>query len=584
MDYDDEDYYSHGEDVEGEFNEDSLPNDEYDKLYELLPKLKAKLKDYNDEIPQQDLKEALYYNYYELGPSIEELKSKFKKKKIEKIKQSFDQPSPDDKILQAQSSAFNDNFGNLKLGSKPKSPSPAPAAAKTKKKLDIESKLASNKTYSKPHKSFVVIGHVDAGKSTLMGRILLDYGIVDAKTVDKLVKESTRAGKGSFALAWILDQTEEERSHGVTVDICATDFETSTTRFTAIDAPGHRDFVPQMIGGVSQADFALLVVDAIEGEFESGFAMDGQTKEHTILAKNLGIEKLCIAINKLDKEDWSQDRFNQIKLQLTEYLTSDEVEFTEDQLDFIPISGLSGNNVVNRDESIESFNWYKGPTLGKYLETVKLSSNIDSKKVQDEEFYLTVSDSFKDKGEIKVTGKIISGVIESGDTIVSLPSDITLSVQSLLVANNKFDFAINGEVVQLTFKANQVTNDTIDPFRIGDLIAHVGSPIHTVKKFTISLHLFNLDKPLLVGTPFVLFRNNCQVPARIIKLIEVTSSQKKKKKKNLLHLVSKQTAIVEIEIEGNPLPLTIFKDNKTLGRIVIRREGSTVGAGTVIGF
>ncbi|ODV79482.1 uncharacterized protein CANTADRAFT_90560 [Suhomyces tanzawaensis NRRL Y-17324] len=505
--------------------------------------------------------------------------------KISKAAQNFNGPSPDDKIINAQKAAFEDKLGNLQLSESSEAATKKPVkVTKPTKKLNLEHELSTNKTYSKPHKSFVVIGHVDAGKSTLMGRMLLDFGIVDIKTVNKLVKEAERAGKGSFALAWVMDQTAEERAHGVTVDICATDFETEKTRFTAIDAPGHKDFVPQMIGGVSQADFALLVVDSITGEFEAGFAMDGQTKEHTILAKNLGIERVCVAVNKMDKENWDELRFNSIKSQLLEYLTSDEVGFAADQIDFVPISGLTGENVVKRNSSLEALSWYKGPTLGEYLETVKLSSDINADSISQllaEDFYLSVHDAIKDKGEIKVSGKISSGVIQVGETIVSAPNDVALQVNGLKSAGKPVDFAVRGELVQMSFKASQIENDTIEVFRIGDLVSKVGSPAKSVKKLTIALHLFNMTKPLLVGSPFVLFRNNCQAPARITKLIEVTSGKKKKK---LLHLVSKQTAIVEVEVEGNALPVTKYSDNKILGRVVIRREGVTIGAGTVVDF
>ncbi|CAX40943.1 GTP binding protein, putative [Candida dubliniensis CD36] len=574
MDFDDDelDYSSHEEE---DFDENKLNNEEYDLLHEMLPGLKEKLRSYNDEIPEYDLKEALYYNYFEIGPAIDELKSKFKKK-ITKAKENFTQPSPDDVVLDAQKQAF-EGVANLKIAEAPQSKKPK--ETKPFKKVDIAKALLSP-DYAKPRKSFVVIGHVDAGKSTLMGRLLYDFGIIDAKTVSKLVKEAEKAGKGSFALAWVMDQTEEERSHGVTVDICATDFETATTKFTAIDAPGHRDFVPQMISGVSQADFALLVVDSISGEFEAGFALDGQTKEHTILAKNFGLERICVAVNKMDKENWDEHRFDAIRTQMTEFLTGPEVNFDKSQIDFIPISGLTGNNVVKRDLSVESFKWYQGPTLAEYIEGVELGGG-SKESIGSEPFFLSVHDVFKDKGELKVSGKVSSGSVYSGETIVALPSGESLQVQSLKVSKKPVDFAISGELTQMAFKTSQISNESVDQIRIGDLITKAGSPVKTAHKLTVVLHLFNMDKPLLVGTPFVLFRNNTQVPARISKIVEIVNGKKKKK---VLHLVSQQTAIVEIELAGANLPVTKFDDNKVLGRIVIRREGTTIGAGTVIDF
>jgi len=500
--------------------------------------------------------------------------------KIIKAKDNFGKPSPDDEILNAQKQAF-EGVGNLKIDEAPKEKSTTKVKeTKPFKKVDIDNELISNPQFTKPHKSFVVIGHVDAGKSTLMGRLLFDYGIVDAKTVNKLVKESEKIGKGSFALAWIMDQTEEERSHGVTVDICATDFEVDTTKFTAIDAPGHRDFVPQLIGGVSNADFALLVIDSITGEFEAGFALDGQTKEHTILAKNLGIEKICVVVNKMDKEDWNENRFETIKTQLFEFLTSSDVDFQPDQIDFVPISGLTGNNVVKRDPSIESFKWYTGPTLAQYIESVQVLGT-DETNVTQEPFYLSVHDVYKDKGDLKVIGKINGGYIQPGETVVFYPSEQKLQVLSVQVSQQTVDFAIEGQLTTLIFKSSQVSNESVDVVRIGDVVTKVQSSIKTVKKFTASVHLFNMDKPLLVGMPFVLFRNSSQVPARISNIIEITNSNKKKKKK-VLHLTSNQNAVVEIEVDGgSSLPLTTYEDNAKLGRIVLRREGHTIGAGKV---
>lgn len=514
---------------------------------------------------------------------------------IAKAKTNFSAPSPDDKILQAQNDVFDKDMKNLKISqsletvdsenlsssisaSKDKQPKPT----KPFKKVDLVDELSSNKNLTKPHKSFVVIGHIDAGKSTLMGRLLFDLGVVDAKTVNKLVREAEKSGKGSFALAWIMDQTSEERSRGVTVDICATSFDTPTTRFTAIDAPGHKDFVPQMISGVSQADLALLVVDSINGEFEAGFFMDGQTKEHTLLAKSLGIEKICVVVNKMDKEDWSDERFEDIKTQMLSFLTGSEVGFLAEQVSFIPISGLSGVNVVKNDHSIKAFDWYKGPTLVNFLESVGLSSvSIDKdtiRELSEEDFNLAVNDVFEvSNSEFGITGKVSRGLIQTGETIMVSPTKDYLQIQKILIDGKPVDVAIRGEIATMHFKLNQLANKSIDELMVGDLISKINSPIASVKKFTCDINLFNMSKPLLVGTPFVLFRNNRQVPARISEIVEIKGSKKKKK-----HLVSSQKATVVIEVNDDRLlPITKYSDNKVLGRIVIRREGSTIGAGVV---
>lgn len=511
-----------------------------------------------------------------------------------KVKSNFDEPSPDDEIINAQKKAFEKNMGNLKISEERNNSSSTvdtitekqpPKKTQPFKKIELSKELSTHTTYLKPHKSFVVIGHVDAGKSTLMGRLLFDLGIIDAKTVNNLVRQSEKLGKGSFALAWIMDQTSEERSRGVTVDICATNFETETSRFTAIDAPGHKDFVPQMISGVSQADFALLVIDSITGEFESGFTMDGQTKEHTILARNLGIAKLCVVVNKMDKEDWSERRFEDIKFQMTEFLTGSDIGFSSDQIDFVPISGLTGNNVVKTDTSIKAFDWYKGPTLSNYLESIRLPDQIVDNdlvsKLIKEDFNMSINDIYSiSSSEFGVSGKITSGMIQAGETVSISPNQEYLQIQSLSIHDKPVNVGISGEIVLMNFKINQLTNKTSDDLNIGDLILKIDSPITAVKTFIASIHLFNMNKPLLVGTPFVLFRNNSHIPARISKIVDIESSKKKKK-----HLISKQSATVGITVQGDRLlPVTRFSDNKILGRVVIRREGVTVGAGTISDF
>lgn len=486
------------------------------------------------------------------------------------MNKNFSEDSPDDKILNAQKSAFESGLKNLHIDE-------APPKKDVFKNIDIKSELSKNKVFEKNNKSFVVIGHVDAGKSTLMGRLLLDLKIVDIKTVNKLVKQSESLGKGSFALAWIMDQTSEERSRGVTVDICATNFETDSTRFIAIDAPGHKDFVPQMISGVCQADFALLIIDSITGEFESGFQLDGQTKEHTLLAKNLGISNICCVINKLDKENWSQDRFEFIKSQLSDYLSND-IGFNESQMSFIPLSGLTGNNVIKK-EPIADFEWYKGPTLIEYLESVQIPQQYDKvENLLHEQFNLVITDIVETSNqEFTVTGKIVGGVVQTGQLVKLVPINEQLKIQKLKIGDKPSSFALKGEIVELSFSKKQFKEKTFEDLVIGDIILSIDSAIQSVSTFVASINLFNLKKPLLLGTPFILFRNNYNLPATLTNIISVNGGKKKK------HLVSNKSAEVEIKIKHDRLlPITKFSDNEFLGKIVLRREGVTIGAGTVI--
>lgn len=490
-----------------------------------------------------------------------------------KVKANFSKPSPDDVILNAQKQAFEENHNkkredealakdvsNLKIAPK--------QATKPKSKIDLDAELSKRQT--KPHTSFVVIGHVDAGKSTLTGRLLLENNIVDKNTYTKLKREAEKAGKGSFSLAWVMDQTEEERNRGVTIDICTSEFETKNGYFTIVDAPGHRDFVPNMITGVSQADIAVLVVDSSTDAFESGFSLDGQTKEHTILAKSLGINKIVVAVNKMDNNDWSQDRFEEIRGQLTEFLKI--TGFQEHQIQFVPCSGLTGLNVATKPTSADDqrkLNWYNGDSLLGALEQSERFSRDFTKP-----FTLSISDIVSNS---EFTGRVDTGTIQPGETVLFAPSNQAGVVDSVVVNNAKVPVGIAGDNVTLKIKDVQV-----EEIQVGDVISIVTTEIPSVSKFESRLVLFDLKRPLLLGTQFVLFRGNVQQAAKITKIIslldKVTGQVSKKKPK---HLGSYQSAMVEIELLGRQLPLQLFKDNKQLGRVVLRKDGSTIGAGIV---
>jgi len=212
----------------------------------------------------------------------------------------------------------------------------------------------------KLHVNLVVIGHVDAGKSTSTGHLIYKCGGIDERTIAKFEKESSESGKASFKYAWVLDKLKAERERGITIDISLWKFESPKYYFTIIDAPGHRDFIKNMITGTSQADVAILMIASPEGEFEAGISKDGQTREHALLAFTLGVKQMVVCANKMDEKtvNYSESRFNEIKTEVQAYLK--KVGYNPDKIPFIPISGWNGDNMI---EASPNMGWYKGPTL-----------------------------------------------------------------------------------------------------------------------------------------------------------------------------------------------------------------------------
>ncbi|MGC8679511.1 MAG: GTP-binding protein, partial [Fervidicoccaceae archaeon] len=221
----------------------------------------------------------------------------------------------------------------------------------------------------KPHLNLVVIGHVDHGKSTTVGHILYRLGFIDPKKMAELEAEAQKRGKESFKFAWLLDNLKEERERGVTIDLSFMKFETKKYYFTIIDAPGHRDFVKNMITGASQADAAILVVSARKGEFEAGMSPEGQTREHLLLAKTMGIDQIIVAINKMDATEppYSQERFKQVVDVMTKFMKG--LGYDTSKIPFIPISGWMGDNLIERSPNMP---WYNGPTLVEALDQLQI--------------------------------------------------------------------------------------------------------------------------------------------------------------------------------------------------------------------
>lgn len=211
--------------------------------------------------------------------------------------------------------------------------------------------------------SMVFIGHVDAGKSTICGNLMFMMGVVDQRTIEKYKQEAKDKGRDSWWLAYVMDVSDEEKAKGKTVEVGRAQFDTASKKYTIFDAPGHKNYVPNMIMGAALADIGGLVISARKGEFEAGFEKDGQTREHAQLAKSLGVQKLVIIVNKMDDCKWSKDRFDQIQTGLKPFLHA--TGYTDNDLIWVPIAGLTGDNI---QEKSDNGKWYTGPTLIEILD------------------------------------------------------------------------------------------------------------------------------------------------------------------------------------------------------------------------
>lgn len=486
---------------------------------------------------------------------------------------NFAKPSPDDIVLQAQSQstkltsrvAVPKSKVAKKADSGPddeledgvqKISISAPAKVKSRN-LDVvaEHKKATGKNEA----SFVVTGHVDSGKSTLMGRLLFECNAIDAESMREYEREAEKAGKGSFAFAWLMDQGREERERGVTIYVTTSHFETDKSSLTILDAPGHKDFVSNMIGGTSEADFAVLVIDASPNEFERG--LKGQTREHALLARSMGIDRVIVAINKMDRIEWSEERFTEIQHQVQGFLTS--TGFKVDNLAFVPCSGLRGDNISKAYGGKEG-SWYEGSTLIQELDKSKSKTQEIAKP-----FRMTLNNVYDedDQPGLFLSGRINAGNVQLGEELVVVPGGEKVNVRSIQIKEEGREWAVAGNIVTLGITQ---TND--DKLRIGYTLCSASSPAQAVTSFTAIVLAFDHLLPL----PLMVYQGHVERAGKIKKLVSILDSAGKeiiKKKPKIVH--PGKTAKIEVELEEAAV---IEK-----GRVVLRSDGETTAAGHIVG-
>ncbi|KAL8833840.1 MAG: hypothetical protein Q9170_004062 [Blastenia crenularia] len=476
-----------------------------------------------------------------IGPSPDDVVTKAQNSsKGAKAPKKSSQPPRDDK----SSSDLSQSVAEVTIREKPKS-----------RNLDVLAEF--HKSEAKHAVNFVVIGHVDAGKSTLMGRLLYDLNVVDQRTIDKYRKEAERIGKSSFALAWVLDQGTEERSRGVTIDIAMNKFETSKTSFTILDAPGHRDFIPNMIAGASQADFATLVIDASTGSFESG--LKGQTKEHALLVRSMGVQRIVVAVNKLDTVQWEKDRYDEIRQQISAFLTT--AGFQPKNIAFVPCSGLTGDNIARRATDPKA-SWYDGPILIEQLE-----ASDPATRALDKPLRITIADIFRGgvQNPLSISGRLESGTVQVGDRVVAMPANETATIKGIEVDSEPTDWAVAGQNVAL-----HLTDIEQKYLKSGDVICPPSAPIKNISSFLVKILAFDHVTPMHIEV----HRGRLQVPGRISQLVAVldkgTGAVAGKKKPRLIQPGAVARLLVEVE---TPVPL------EAPGRVILRAGGETVAAG-----
>ena len=425
------------------------------------------------------------------------------------------------------------------------------------------------KMTDKPHLNLIVAGHVDQGKSTIIGHLLVSLKIIDERTIQKYAEESEKTGKGdTFKYAWVMDNLKDERERGVTIDLAFQRFESKKFDFTLIDAPGHRDFIKNMITGASEADCAILVVSAKPGETEIAIGVGGQSREHCFLLKTLGVKQMIIALNKMDDAQvkYSEERFNEVKSQVSGLLK--QVGFSIDKTPILPVSGWKGDNLIDKG----NLGWHKGPTIYEALDSFEIEAPPVDKPLR-----LPLQDVYSITGVGTVpVGRVETGTFKVGDTVSIMPGNHLAEVKSIETHHTPIQEAKAGD--NIGFNLRGIDKGTI---RRGDVIGSKDNPATVVKEMTAQIIVVHHPTAIAPGYTPVIHAHTAQAAATITELISKldprTGAPLEEKPKSLK---TGDAAIVKIQ-PLRPLCIETFKEFPELGRFALRDMGTTIAAGVV---
>lgn len=422
----------------------------------------------------------------------------------------------------------------------------------------------------KNHINLVVIGHVDSGKSTSTGHLIYKCGGIDKRTIEKFEKEAAEIGKGSFKYAWVLDKLKAERERGITIDIALWKFETAKSVFTIIDAPGHRDFIKNMITGTSQADVAILIIAAGQGEFESGISKEGQTREHALLAFTMGVKQMIVAINKMDDKsvNWDQKRYEEIKKEVSDFLK--KIGYNPDKIPFIPISGWHGDNMLEKSDNMK---WYNGPTLIGALDDLE-----PPKRPKDKPLRLPLQDVYKIGGIGTVpVGRVETGVLKPGMVLTFAPLGITTECKSVEMHHEQLSEAEPGDNVGFNVK-----NLSVKDIRRGFVASDSkNDPAKDTANFLAQVIVLNHPGQIQKGYAPVL---DCHTAHIACKFDEIESKIDRRTGKVLeaepKFIKSGDAALVRM-LPQKPMCVEAFNQYPPLGRFAVRDMKQTVAVGVI---
>jgi len=413
----------------------------------------------------------------------------------------------------------------------------------------------------KEHINVAMIGHVDHGKSTLIGRLLYDAGEIPEHIIEKYRKEAQEKGKATFEFAWVMDRLKEERERGITIDVAHRKFNTQKYEVTIVDCPGHRDFIKNMITGASQADAAILVVDVVD-------CVQAQTKEHVFLARTLGINQLIVAINKMDRVNYDQKAFEKCKEAVAKLIQL--VGYKPAETPIIPVSAYNGDNVLKKSEKTS---WYNGPTIFEALDALK-----PPEKLIDKPLRIPIQDVYSISGVGTVpVGRVESGVLKVGDKVIFNPAGVTGEVKSIEMHHEPIQQAEPGD--NIGFNVRGVSKNDI---RRGDVAGHPDNPPTVVKDFTAQIVVLQHPTAITVGYTPVVHAHTAQVACQFVELqkkIDPRTGQVKEE--NPQFLKTGDAAIVKLQ-PTRPMVIEKVKDIPPMGRFAVRDMGMTVAAGMVL--